>query len=404
MSEVATAHPKAIDSSVAGAPGSLEAPGFLKRIPSIIDLSNPKDEKVYDYRAKFNMSFPVDMMEAWEARPHPVAVERPNPLTGDLVRFPYDHQAAWEPEIPIEDMMEVVDADTPRGPIDVFLDGFVIAELPKSPGQIYKLKGTAIGDVGINDNVWAYPVVAFEEGSAQEYIDVTVDMLEVIDRESDMAELESTNILHQSYHKNQNPFFATLAEKLPITEEECYKIKDEVMENASLWNQIQIGGESQLLIGEGQASNVIRHYKDSKQIALDQIPQAMNARLFWRRWGTRSTDGLPDEQFDEMWVHFFCNPALDRYELRRGCNIYNIFDVVPEPTVLKAIMFACRRLNEYALTIRMLEAVRYKTPKDQAVYNWVIQEIQPTLDELGIVGPEALNLHLRPEKNTPHPF
>ena len=68
-------------------------------------------------------------------------------------------------------------------------------------------------------------------------------MLEVIDRESDMAELESTNILHQSYHKNQNPFFATLAEKLPITEEECYKIKDEVMENASLWNQIQIGGK-----------------------------------------------------------------------------------------------------------------------------------------------------------------
>lgn len=85
--------------------------------------------------------------------------------------------------------------------------------------------GTAVGDAGVNDNVWQFPVVAFEENSTQEYIDVTVDMLEVIDRDSDMADLESTNVLHQSYFKNQNPFFEILAEKLPITNEEVYKIK-----------------------------------------------------------------------------------------------------------------------------------------------------------------------------------
>lgn len=39
-------------------------------------------------------------------------------------------------------MLEVVDANTPKGPIDVFLDGFVIAEMPKGPAQVYKLKGT----------------------------------------------------------------------------------------------------------------------------------------------------------------------------------------------------------------------------------------------------------------------
>lgn len=402
MSEVSvTAAP---DSSVPGAPGSLESPGFLKRIPSIIDMSNPKPFHEYDYRARYNVSYPVDQMEEWDARPHPVAEERKHPITGEYIRFPYVHQSAWEPYIPIEDMLEVVDANTPKGPIDVFLDGFVIAEMPKGPAQVYKLKGTAVGDAGVNDNVWQFPVVAFEENSTQEYIDVTVDMLEVIDRDSDMADLESTNVLHQSYFKNQNPFFEILAEKLPITNEEVYKIKDQVMDNASLWKTIQIGGEGQVLIGDGQPSNVIRHYKDSKQVKLVEIPQAHEAKMFWRKWGTRATDNLPDEQFDEMWVHFFCNPALDRYELRRGINIYYMFDAVPEPTVLKAIMFGCRRLNEFALTIRMLEAVKTKVPKDPEVYNWIMQEIQPTLDELGIVGPEALGLNIQPETNKAYPF
>ena len=86
-----------------------------------------------------------------------------------------------------------------------------------------------------------------------------------------------------------------------------------------------------------------------------EIPAVNEAYLFWRKYGTLRTDNLPEEQFDAMWIHFFNNPLLDRYELRRGCNIVHDLDMIPEPYMVEQMFYACRRLNDYSMTIRWAE-------------------------------------------------
>lgn len=53
-------------------------------------------------------------------------------------------------------------------------------------------------------------------------------------------------------------------------------------------------------------------------------------------------------------------------------------------------MKACRRLNDYAMAIRFLESLRIKSEVDSSIYPYLLQEISPTLVELGIDTPEAL--------------
>lgn len=66
-------------------------------------------------------------------------------------------------------------------------------------------------------------------------------------------------------------------------------------------------------------------------------------------------------------------------------------DLVPEPKIICAALRACRRLNDYALTTRFLESVKDKCG-DQVdkIYPYILQEITPTLQELGISTPEEL--------------
>lgn len=94
------------------------------------------------------------------------------------------------------------------------------------------------------------------------------------------------------------------------------------------------------------------------------------------------------------------------------------YDLVPEPKILDAALRACRRLNDLASAIRILEAVKvsdatvisrtlpaftcffkscHSCPQDKAgphkeIYPYVIQELRPTLDELGISTPEELGI------------
>lgn len=53
-------------------------------------------------------------------------------------------------------------------------------------------------------------------------------------------------------------------------------------------------------------------------------------------------------------------------------------------------MKACRRINDYALAIRFLESVRIKSEIDSSIYPYILQEISPTIQELGIDTPEGL--------------
>lgn len=66
-------------------------------------------------------------------------------------------------------------------------------------------------------------------------------------------------------------------------------------------------------------------------------------------------------------------------------------DAVPDPEIICAAMRACRRLNDFALAIRILELAKEKCGSKVAeIYPYILQEVKPTLDELGINTPEEL--------------
>ncbi|XP_063484076.1 cytochrome c oxidase subunit 5A, mitochondrial-like [Symphalangus syndactylus] len=99
-----------------------------------------------------------------------------------------------------------------------------------------------------------------------------------------------------------------------------------------------------------------------------------------------------DEEFDARWVTYFNKPDIDAWELRKGINTLVTYDMVPEPKIIDAALRACRRLNDFASTVRILEAVKDKAGPHEEIYPYVIQELRPTLNELGISTPEELGL------------
>ncbi|VDO95318.1 unnamed protein product [Soboliphyme baturini] len=130
------------------------------------------------------------------------------------------------------------------------------------------------------------------------------------------------------------------------------------------------------------------------------------------------------EEFDQRYVDFFNQPDIDGWLVRKGIGacwlltsvptfvllftgfyeswywLYNLAkglyelhkeDVIPEPKIVAAALRACRRVNDYALAVRFLEAVRLKCGrKANKIYPYVIQEVRPVLDELGISTPEEM--------------
>jgi cytochrome c oxidase subunit 5a len=97
-----------------------------------------------------------------------------------------------------------------------------------------------------------------------------------------------------------------------------------------------------------------------------------------------------DEEFDNRYVAYFSRPNIDGWEIRRGMTQIVTMDLVPEPKIIIAALQACRRVNDYSLTTRFLEAVRFRCETNKALWPYVLQEIKPTLDELGISTPEEL--------------
>ncbi|KAJ8252484.1 hypothetical protein COCON_G00217960 [Conger conger] len=100
-----------------------------------------------------------------------------------------------------------------------------------------------------------------------------------------------------------------------------------------------------------------------------------------------------DEEFDARWVTYFNKPDIDAWELRKGMNTLIGYDLVPEPKIIDAALRACRRLNDLASAVRILEAVKNKAGSHKDIYPYLIQELRPTLDELGVPTPEELGIH-----------
>ncbi|KAE9417851.1 hypothetical protein Angca_006048, partial [Angiostrongylus cantonensis] len=113
----------------------------------------------------------------------------------------------------------------------------------------------------------------------------------------------------------------------------------------------------------------------------------------------------PAERFDKHFIDYFNRPEIDGWEVRKALTELHDYDVIPDPKVVEAALRACRRVNDFALCVRFLEALKIKcgTKKNRAtIYPYIINEIKPVLSELGISTPEDLGYD-RPELFIPRP-
>lgn len=111
---------------------------------------------------------------------------------------------------------------------------------------------------------------------------------------------------------------------------------------------------------------------------------------WWRPYSTKPAES--EKEFDDRWKAYFDREDIDGWELRKGLNDLYGYDLVPEPYIVAAMLRAARRINDVAMAIRILEAVKEKAAGDQKIYSYIIQEIKPTLEELGLYTPEELGL------------
>ncbi|KAL1500778.1 hypothetical protein ABEB36_006223 [Hypothenemus hampei] len=103
---------------------------------------------------------------------------------------------------------------------------------------------------------------------------------------------------------------------------------------------------------------------------------------------------VKDESIEEMICRYECifgRDDADGWDVRQAMNDLVAYDSIPEPRIIIAGLHACRRLNDYALSVRFLEMVKDKCGnKVQEIYPYLVQEIEETVAELGCDFPENL--------------
>lgn len=55
----------------------------------------------------------------------------------------------------------------------------------------------------------------------------------------------------------------------------------------------------------------------------------------------------------------------------------NNFDIIPDPKIIDAALRACRRVNDYALTLRFLESIKIKCgnrKNRKLIYAWLMEQ------------------------------
>ncbi|KAJ8784341.1 hypothetical protein J1605_008346 [Eschrichtius robustus] len=82
-----------------------------------------------------------------------------------------------------------------------------------------------------------------------------------------------------------------------------------------------------------------------------------------------------DEEFDARWVTYFNKPDIAAWELRKGMNTLVGYDLVPEPQITDAALRACRRLNDFASAVRVLEVVQDKAGPHKEIYPYCFSSL-----------------------------
>ena len=118
--------------------------------------------------------------------------------------------------------------------------------------------------------------------------------------------------------------------------------------------------------------------------------RAVDVHMFPRRHMKGVLENKGSSDFEVRLENYLNRPDIDGWELRKAfCEMHGM-DAVPTPPVIIAGLRACRRNNDYALAVRMLEAVKFKCGNVKKIWPYICQEIHPTLEELGVDLPEKL--------------
>jgi len=98
-----------------------------------------------------------------------------------------------------------------------------------------------------------------------------------------------------------------------------------------------------------------------------------------------------DAEFDLRQIAYLKRDDIDGWEIRKAMTDLHGEDLVPEPAIIIEALRACRRVNDLALAIRYLEAIRDKTSIHMdTIWPYLVQEIKPTCEELGVPIPEEI--------------
>lgn len=97
-----------------------------------------------------------------------------------------------------------------------------------------------------------------------------------------------------------------------------------------------------------------------------------------------------EDEFDQRWENYFNKQDIDGWEVRKGINDMQNYDLIPEPKIMVAVLKACRRINDHSLAVRYIEAVWRKAEYKKDIVDYLSREIRPTLNELGISTPEEM--------------
>ncbi|EEB06312.2 cytochrome c oxidase subunit VI [Schizosaccharomyces japonicus yFS275] len=128
-------------------------------------------------------------------------------------------------------------------------------------------------------------------------------------------------------------------------------------------------------------------YLVSKRISQNHI---FCTRAFSSSFLRRNEDNSHKVDLDALNKRYgdFFSEVDDPFELQRGLNNCFAYDLLPSSDVLESALRAARRLNDFAVAVRILEGIKVKCNAQQ--YKKYLHVLQPVLTELSIPTKEKL--------------
>merc|ERR1719154_192710 len=99
----------------------------------------------------------------------------------------------------------------------------------------------------------------------------------------------------------------------------------------------------------------------SQKVSLTQAARSIPAMKVRKM----SAQSQSNQDFDSQYIAYFNRQDIDGWEIRKGMADLAAMDLVPEPQVAAALR-ACRRINDFSLTTRILEVVKIKCGDKEA--------------------------------------